>query len=166
MKRTSLLVIPFLLLAVLVVAVTAEIPERAGLPAGVQTRLDQYIASSFAPSQANVLAVRRAQKPWNFSRALSDRVLGDTVYFQTDDSLTWTGRSGPSPLPFPPQDLWCAILAGQDNVSGERAYSIVFVGLHMDMYNGDWLVHETGKDPFTAESEAALSHIGCEMGLN
>jgi hypothetical protein len=165
-KRASLLMIPLLLLAVLVVAVTAEIPERAGLPTGVQTCLDRYIVSPFAPSQANVLVVRRAQKPWNFSRALSDRVLGDTVYFQTDASLTWTMGSGPSPLPFPPKELWCAILAGQDDVSGEKTYSIVFVGLHMDMYNGDWLVHETGESPFTAESEQALSQIGCEMGLN
>ncbi|MGD9148381.1 MAG: hypothetical protein PVI80_22650 [Anaerolineae bacterium] len=166
MKRASLLVIPLLLLALLVVAVTAEIPERAGLPTGVQACLDQYIASSFTPSQTSILAVKRAQRPWNFSQALSDRVLGDTVYFQTDDSLTWTGESGPSPLPFPPKELWCAILAGQDDVNGQRGYSIVFVGLHMDMYNGDWLVHETGENPFTAESEAALSQIGCQMELN
>lgn len=166
MKRASLLIIPLLLLAVLVIAVTAEIPERAGLPTGVQTCLDQYIASSYVPSQTNVLVVRRAQRPWNFSKALSDRVLGDTVYFQTDASLTWTGGSGPSPLPFPPKELWCAILAGRDDVSAEKAYSIVFVGLHMDMYNGDWFVHETGEYPFTAESETVLSQIGCEMGLN
>jgi hypothetical protein len=155
-----------LLLVLLVIAVAAEIPESPGLPTGVQTCLDRYIASSFAPSQANVLVVRRAQRPWNFSRALSERVLGDTVYFQTDASLTWTVGSGPSPLPFPPKELWCAILAGGDVLSGEKEYSFVFVGLHMDMYNGDWLVHETVNSPFTSDSEATLSQIGCEMALN
>ena len=166
MKRAALLMIPLLLLAALVIAVAAELPGRAGLPTGVQTCLDRYIASPFAPGNASVWVVRRAQRPWNFTRAQSDRVLGDTVYFQTDASLTWTGGSGPSPLPFPPKELWCAILVGEDDVGGQNAYSLVFVGLHMDMYNGDWLVHEAGEVLFTPRSEEALAEIGCEIARN
>jgi hypothetical protein len=166
MRRKTSLMIPLLLLIVLVVAVTAEMPQRGGVPAGVQDNLDRYIASSFAPAQPTVLAVGRARRPWNFSKDLSGAVLGDSVYFQTDGHLGWTVESGPSPLPFPPKELWCALLAGQDDTNGARSYSIVFVGLHMDMYNGDWLVHKTTDEPFTSQSEEALSRIGCEIGLN
>ena len=166
MKRAPLLMIPLFLLVVLTMVVSAEIPQEAGLPTGVQERLDQYIASADAPSQATVLMVERARRPWTFTRELSDRVLGDSVYFQTDASLTWAVGSGPSPLPFPPKELWCALLAGQDNASSEQSYAIVLVGLHMDMYNGDWMVHETAEDPFTLESQQMLTRIGCKMVLN
>jgi hypothetical protein len=166
MRRRISLIIPFLLLTLLVTAVTAEMPQRGGLPAGVQDNLDRYMASPFAPSQPTVLTVGRARRPWNFSRDLSDGVLGDSVYFQTDGSLSWTVETGPSPLPFPPKELWCALLVGQDDADGTESYAVVLVGLHMDMYSGDWLVHETADGPFTPTSEDTLSRIGCEIGLN
>jgi hypothetical protein len=165
-RRTILLVIPVLLLVLLLVAVAAELPEEGGIPAGVQTRLDQYLTSLSIPGQSTVLAVERARKPWNFSRDMSQLVLGDSVYFQTDASLTWRQGGGPSPLPFPPKELWCALLSRQDDASDGRSYAVVFAGLHMDMYNGDWLIHEGSKTPFTPEFEEVLSRIGCEVELN
>jgi hypothetical protein len=43
---------------------------------------------------------------------------------------------------------------------------VVFVGLHIDMYNGDWLVHEAGGSLFTPEANRRVSRTDCEMGLN
>lgn len=163
MKRTSLLIVPLLLLVVLVVVVTAEIPEQAGLPTGVQARLDQYIPSPHALDEATVLSVERARQPWHFSRDMSYSVLGDSVYFQTDYPLTWKEGGGPSPLPFPPKELWCALLVGKDKLTGERSYAVVFVGLHMDMYSGDWMVHEGPTARSLPELEESLSTVGCDL---
>jgi hypothetical protein len=163
MKRTSLLIVPLLLLVVLVVAVAAQIPEEAGLPAGVQARLEQYLPSPHALGKAAVLSVARARQPWRFSKDMSYSVLGDSVYFQTDYPLTWKEGGGPSPLPFPPRELWCALLEGEDRLTGERSYAVVFVGLHMDMYNGDWMVHEGPTDRSLPALLQGLSTIGCDF---
>ena len=164
MKRTSGLVVPLSLLAVLAVAIGVEIPEQAGPPARVQVRLDEYLASPFAPGQSTVLLVERARRPWNFAGDLSGMALGDSVYFQTDSSLTWTEGSGPSPLPFPPKELWCAFLEGTDDITGEKSHIVVFVGLHMDMYTADWLVHKAAESPFAPEFGKMLAHLGCDVG--
>lgn len=166
MRRTILLIIPLLLLAILVAVVAAEIPDEARLPSGVQIRLDQYLDSSLVPRQTTAVRVERASKPWHFSRELSQMILGDSVYFQTDASLTWKEGSGPSPLPFPPKELWCAFLEHQDATTGNQTGSVVFVGLHMDMYTGDWLVHSGAEAPFTREFEESLRRIGCDEGLD
>ena len=163
MKRTTLLLIPSLLLVVLVAAVAAEIPDRAGLPTGVQTRLDQYLASPFALGKGSVRSVQRARRPWNFSEDMSYMVLGDSVYFQTDSPLTWTEGGGPSPLPFPPRELWCALLELENDATGERFYAVIYVGLHMDMYNGDWMVHKGPGGLSIQGSRERLATIGCDF---
>ncbi len=163
MKRASLLIIPLLLLGVLVVAVAAQIPKDAGLPADVQARLDQYLSSPHALDNVDVLSVARARQPWRFSKEMSYSVLGDSVYFQTDYPLTWREGGGPSPLPFPPKELWCALLEGEDSVTGKPTYAVVYVGLHMDMYSGDWMVHEGPTDRSLPALLRGLSTIGCDF---
>jgi hypothetical protein len=163
MKRGSLLIISVLLLVVLVGAVTAQIPEGAGLPAGVQARLEQYLHSRHVPGRAAVLAVVRARQPWHFSEDMSSAVLGDSVYFQIDYPLTWEDGGGSSPLPFPPKELWCALLEGEDRLHGESTYAVVFVGLHMDMDSGDWMIHEGPTDQSLSALLRGLSAIGCDF---
>ena len=163
MRRAGFLIVPLLLLVVLVVAVAAEIPQEAGLPADVQMRLEQYLPSPHALGKATVLSVARARQPWRFSKQMSYSVLGDSVYFQTDSPLTWQEGSGPSPLPFPPKELWCALLEGEDRQTGERSYSVVLIGLHMDMYSGDWMVHEGPTDRSLSALLEGLSTIGCDF---
>ena len=159
MKRSILLMIPAILLVVWVVVVAAEIPEEAGLPAGAESRLDQYIAHSLSPGSITAHSVKRARKPWNFNQAVSSRVDGDTVCYQTDSS--YSGM----PLPFPPKEMWCVLLE-TDARSGVTPYGGVFVGLHMDMYNSDWVVHEIATDFSTPGFEETLSLIGCDLGLD
>ena len=42
------------------------------------------------------------------------------------------------PMPYPPNDLWCAQLSSPD----PAAPKVVLAGLHQDMYNAEWIVHE------------------------
>lgn len=163
MKRSSLLIVPLLLLVVLVAAVGAQIPDDAGLPVGVQVRLEEYLQSHHALGRATLLSVTRARQPWRFSKDMSYLVLGDSVYFQTDSTITWQGGGGPSPLPFPPKELWCALLEGEDRLRGEPTYAVVFVGLHMDMYSGDWMIHEGPTDRSSPALLQRLSDIGCNF---
>ncbi len=94
---------------------------------------------------------------------MSYSVLGDSVYFQTDYPLTWKEGGGLSPLPFPPKELWCALLAVEDGLAGERSYAVVFVGLHMDMHSDDWMVHEGSASPSLPALIQGLSAVGCDF---
>lgn len=162
MKRSTLLLIPVLLLTVLVLAVAAEIPNEPGPPRGVQQRLEQYGSSSLAGTDARLVQVSRARQPWHLARDLRWPVLGDSVYFQTDHPLTWNRSDGPSPLPFPPKEVWCALLESGDRTAEEPSQSVVLVGLHMDMYSGDWVIHQAPSEPFSTVGDI-LSVLGCEL---
>lgn len=165
MKRTHFLLIPTLMLAVLVLAVAAEVPTVAGPPSGVQKRLEQYSTSAFVKGETHVRLLARAERPWNLTKDLSWLALGDSVYFETDHPLT-RGRSvGPSPLPYPPKEVWCALLESEDEATGVRSYAVVLVGLHMDMYSADWMLHQAPSQPFSTAFREALSALGCDLRL-
>ena len=159
MKRTALLTIPFLLLVTLAIAVAAEVPREEVLPADVQARLEQYLGYTFPPGTVRMLAAQRADRPWNFDRQMSDLVFGDSVHFQTDTGPTRTQRANLAALYYPPKEVWCALLSIGE---GEQApHTVVFVGLHMDMYNADLVVHEAPSDLSSSALAEILSTIGC-----
>jgi hypothetical protein len=94
---------------------------------------------------------------------MSSAVFGDSLHYQTD-----TDSSG-MPLPFPPEQVWCALLEranGTFGLDADRPYAVVFVSLHMDMYNADWVVHEGMGEPAGPQVRATLSTIGCDLGLD
>ena len=161
MKRIAFLLIPVLMLTVLVLAVAAEIPTEAGPPSAAQKLLEQY-RSSFFDADTRVSLVTRAERPWNLTRDLGWPVLGDSVYFQTDRPIRWSRSEGPSPLPFPPKEAWCALLESEERTIVNSSYTVVLVGLHMDMYSGDWMIHQSPSDPL-AVGEVLLA-LGCELG--
>lgn len=161
MRRIRLLLIPAFMLASLVLAVAVEIPAEAGPPSQVQIRLEQYRTSSLADTNTQVAMVTRAKRPWNLTRDLRWPVLGHSVYFQTDQPFAPGQNSALSPLPFPPKEIWCALLESEDETTGTRSYSVVLVALHMDMYNGDWLIHRPPSDPFAVDE--LLRAVGCEI---
>ncbi len=77
-----------------------------------------------------------------------------TMTATTVPTLTRTEYWGSSkPIPYPPNDLWCAQLSSSD----PAAPKVVVAGLHQDIYNAEWIVHEV-TDPATV-----LSKIGCEF---
>lgn len=164
MKKSTLLIIPLLLLVVLVVVVVAELPEEIELPPGAQDRLDQYIAYTFAPGTVTMQAVERARRPENLSEDMEGTTFGDSVHFQTDTGPTHTLRSNLSALYFPPKEVWCVLLARERD--GEPTYAVAFVSLHMDMYNGDWVIHQGPNDLSAPESMETLRLIGCDLELS
>jgi hypothetical protein len=158
------LLVPVLLLVAWVAVVMAEVPVHASLPADVQARLGQYIGHVSGPATPSLRWVERAKRPWRFTRAMSDSVFGNGVHFQADE-----GPSGTLPLPFPPEELWCVLLDRASDPAEDPAgpsYSMVFVGLHMSMYEADWLVHESAADTFSPEFRQSLSQVGCDLVLD
>jgi hypothetical protein len=164
MKRACLLATTLILLLALGAVVFAEIPAKTGMPRVAQARLDQYLAYAHPSADVAVQTTVHAEKPWSFDKGMSGGAFGDSVYFQTDSGPTWTEVGNLLPLPYPPRDLWCVLL-NEEPTAEEPLHSVVFVALHMDMYSGDWLVHEAPQEPTAPNLRASLAAIGCELGL-
>jgi len=115
---------------------------------------------------------------------------GDSVVFETaagnhDESQGITvslqpvltnplNVDGRKPLPYPPDDLRCVLLqaSGSHNKPFDSAnagtgsqYAVVFVGLHNDLYNGAWVVHESAYHFPSPELNATLEEVGCMLEL-
>jgi hypothetical protein len=168
MKRVVFLSIALILLVVLGAVVFAKIPAKTGMPAVAQFRLDQYIAYAYPDDNVNVGAAVRATMPGKFVREMSGGAFGDSVFYQTDMGPEGNLHGGARPLPYPPEDLWCVLLE-RDGTYGPRvagSYDVVFVALHMDIHNADWLVHR-GAETLPGQRETGiLSALGCDVGWN
>jgi hypothetical protein len=160
-QRVLLLILLLLLLALGFVVVIAQTTDGSGqLPGDVQAALDEYLA----PQSAAVLSADTARRPWLFTEEISFGAHGSSVHFQTEEYSNIL-----SPLPFPPDQVWCVLLEQQSRASSEhgaeRPDAVVLVALHIDMYVADWVVHSVAGDPFSRELETVLSTIGCDLGL-
>ena len=178
MRSTSVLAIPLLLLVVLVVVAGAQIPQEPGLPVGVQTRLEQYTDFWYPSGAATVVSAERAKKPWNLTGEMSHALFGDSAHFSSDYGPAGHSGNDVMRLPFPPKEVWCALveqanLDADPEGSGEGpTYEVLFVGLHMTMYNADWMVHKGAplgpalqSGPSGVGLQETLSAIGCDLGL-
>jgi len=172
-------VVLVLCLAVVAVATLIISNNRANPRPSYQVALEQYVAyrrSTTIPT-LTIQQVVQARLPQNFRAAMSKLSFGNAAYYATDrrydqsaDHLTdvgvWpatitativstqtTGYGGSMPVPYPPNDLWCAQLSSPDLA----APKVVVAGLHQDIYNAEWIVHEV-TDPDTV-----LSMIGCQF---
>jgi hypothetical protein len=141
--------------------------------------VEEYVAyrrSTTIPT-LTIKQVVEARMPQNFRPDMSKISFGYSIYYETGQRynerpnvnvwpitvsaqpvtmtattvLTLT-RSG-KPMPYPPNDLWCAQLSSPD----PAAPKVVLAGLHQDMYNAEWIVHEV-TDPDTV-----LPAIGCQF---
>jgi hypothetical protein len=153
--------------------------SKPGLPAAAQARLSQYLQNPTTVSQQpyRVQQISQASQPWNFNADTSGPSFGDSVIFQTTHNQfgpppawplgTMTSGSSPGsmqgaqPLPYPPRELWCVRLARA--TSGETR--IIFVALHEDLYNADWIVHEAPPSATGDDLVQDLSAVGCNLGL-
>ena len=187
-KATSLIlvfIIPISVVAALIL--TGE----SGTPAW-QTKLNEYILyQNINKSTAlTTRSVTHASKPWNFGDEMSLPPWGDSVVFETAGSdidtsqgitVSWQpilthslNVDGREPLPYPPDDLWCVLLQVSrsqtspfDPTKGGTVsgYTVVFVGLHNDLYNGAWVVHESAYPFPSPELNATLDEVGCRIEL-
>jgi hypothetical protein len=141
-----------------------------------ETALDAYLgfAESSFEDDWRVLDSERATSSYRFHRGMSLATYGSGSYYAT--SVTYGQAIAPSvsltpnlpglrlpssgrPLPYPPQDVWCVLLAGDQ--SGRTGDLLIFVALHQDLYGAAWVVHEAGDAPFGSDLEADLREIGC-----
>jgi hypothetical protein len=162
MRRAALLTLVALLLAALGVVVLAEIPAKTGMPAVARARLDQYLDSVYPAGGVQVLAAIRARSARRFDAEMSGPVFGGSAYYQTDFGPVWTERDNLLPLPYPPREMWCVLLKDSTAANGSDATRVVFPALHMDIYNADWLVHETSPD---RDAGQMLDAVGCALAL-
>lgn len=121
----------------------------------------------------------QARLPQNFRPDMSKTSFGNATYYgtnvryaeKTDTGVTSVGAvtlamttvptrttsmgygGSSKPIPFPPNDLWCARLSSPD----PAAPTVILIALHQDIYNAEWIVHEV-TDP-----EAVLAAVGCQF---
>ena len=167
MRRAGVLAIPLLLLALLAAIVSAEKPAETGLPSGAQVQLSRYISLSDLPGTASVESFARARRPWRLAEGLSDGLFGDSSHFRTNSSLTGTMAAGRPILIYPPKEAWCVLLAPGESAAPEPGqparHETLVLGLHMDMYVGEWIVHRVSGRPDTQAYLDALALIGCDL---
>lgn len=178
MNRTIIGVFILCLLAA-AIPIAVILLRAQNFPADAQAAFDQYIEYRYPLSHPpTIQRIVRSSLPWNFTAALSSATFGDSVYYRTTHSYqaqtginlpgfptvtpgasSWLSGGGSRPVPFPPTDVWCILLKDADNSSPQ----VVYVAIHQDLYNADWLVHESAGD--SKETTDALSKIGCDLNL-
>lgn len=162
------------------------------LPDEAQAALNGYIRyrqPALSPQTFSIAQIAFAGNPSNFSAEMSGASFGGREFFRTtysyraeeaanysyaptvpshmdtvplSDTLkfNYSPPNGSHPIPFPPAEVWCVALNEQGGST-----SIVFVALHQDLYNADWLVHESSTYANTGELNKRLSDIGCDLRL-
>ena len=146
----------FLVLVVVIVILIIVVSQRGYSPR--DTALSRYLVY-FNPIAhgVSVSTIVRASHPAKFTPEMSGPVVGNSAYYQTDVKYaTNDSNGGARALPYPSNDLSCVLLTGS---SGQQW--IVFVVLHEDMYNADWLVHEARTTWPSDELRGILDTIGC-----
>jgi hypothetical protein len=173
MKKTRYLLATLGLMLALGLVVVAQVPAEIGLPAAGRARLEGYVAFRYGAEGAAVVALGRARAPWRLTPEPGAAVFGESVYFPSDLGPEWRAQDGR--LPYPPQEAWCVRLeasASAGLTGGLPASEIVLVALHMNLYNGDWMVHVWPTPPALdasagaasqASARAALSAVDCDL---
>lgn len=170
---------PAIVLAILVVAtaivVVVLIAREQTLPSAAQAALNEYVFYRQSLPSASVIVERvaRAALPSHFTTDSSGASYGaSNIYRTTHDyrepiavnlpnspiitpSLQYLGAG--RPISFPPVDLWCVLL------KHDNQQQVIFVALHQDLYNADWLVHEPPADISTRALSDRLVALGCNL---
>lgn len=150
-----------LALSILAITLFAVIATFAALeakrPQDWQRALDDYLASSAAPSgAATVQLVIPAQEPWNFSPDMASPVLTGWLWGNID-------------IP-PPREMKCVLLerAASSTATSQRPSirEVVLIGYHSDqLWHQGWVVYEIDSDLSIPESLKNLAVLGCDLGL-
>jgi hypothetical protein len=169
-------VILVLCLATVAVSVLIISNNRANQRPAHELAVEEYVAYRHATTFLTLTIKQyvQARLPQNFRPDMSEKSFGNATYYQTGQrydqqpdasiwpftvtattvpTLTRMGYGGGKPLPYPPNDLWCAQLSSTDSGTPK----VVLAGLHQDIYNAEWIVHEV------VDPETALSKVSCEF---
>ena len=171
-------VVLVLCLAAVAVAILIIANNRANLRPAHEQAVEEYVAYRRATTNQALTITQyvQARLPQNFRPDMSRASFGNATYYQTGQrydqqsdasiwpftvtattvpTLTRMGYGGGKPMPYPPNDLWCAQLKSTD----PAAPQVVVIALHQDIYNADWVMHEVS-DP-----ETVLAAVGCKFSV-
>jgi hypothetical protein len=167
MRKAPLLIIP--VLVVIVIGAVFAVYESRRTPEW-RVELNRYTAVQDATEArtTTVLAATKARQPWNLTRDARTVVYGDSAHYITDAGYGGqSAGSGTIPLPYPPEEVWCALLKQERTSTGTSevrvAYDVVLVALHQDLYNADWVVHAGIGDPSGQRAAELLPLVGCAV---
>jgi hypothetical protein len=155
MKKRNLL-IPLLAVMILIVAISVLDSLRA--PAW-QVKINHYITflKENHHLSYHIESTASATQPENFTQAMSAETYSDTPLFQTSSANTASFSAELEPLPYPPEQVMCVLLHDGSQLN------LVYVALHNNLYNADWIVH-IAPDPWGSQAiQNNLSAIGCQI---
>jgi len=183
-KKLALLSVPTTLPTLLMIA--AMLVLGKGATPTWRVKLDAYVAlkNKAASSAVEVQQVPYASQPWNFTAAMATAAYGDSILFPagihqakaiTDTILSWQAPASETltswsgvPLIYPPDDLFCVLLHKRNaaNVqAGERPLAVLYLALHRDLYNAEWVLHESPEPIPSPALAGALRAVGCKLDL-
>jgi len=142
--------------------------------------LNEYVMMSESRIQKDVsiLEVVKAKNPWRFLPEMSYIAFGDSVYYQTTRFQSESGSpflaelnvynsdflsDGRRPIPYPPDDAWCAHLRAQGSADQDLIDWQVVIARHSDLYNADFIIHEIPRNEDSVETQKILIRIGCDF---
>jgi hypothetical protein len=163
MRKKVLAVFP--LLSAIMVLVGLWIANALTTPPW-RAALNLYIAYKTSPPASLITLERAVQagQPWRFRADMSGATYGDCYYFDVSYCDTIKQALPDPPLPFPPEDLWCALL--QSTASDRVDRWVVYIARHEDLYNAGWIVHESPRSLSDSRLSDDLASIGCSAVLN
>ena len=91
---------------------------------------------------------------------MSQTTFGSGVIFHTRLVSPSSDYQSSNPLPYPPVELWCAQL----HPAGASAPLVLFIAQHEDLYNADWIVHQSSASSLAALN-SDLEQLGCDLAL-
>ena len=156
MKKKILILIP--ILAVIFLTTGMLLLTRLQTPAW-KTKLNQYLSYLQQTGQAShrVISTSTAASPAKFTPAMSAESYGDNVIFQTSHTSLTEYTAGLKLLPYPPDQVVCALL----DVNGQQ--QLVFIALHNDLYNAEWIVHISPEPWGSSTLQTHLNALGCSL---
>ncbi len=156
MKKKILILVP--ILAVIFLAAGMLLLTRLQAP-GWKAKLNQYLSYLQQTGQVShrVISTSTAASPANFTPAMSAESYGDNVIFQTSHSSSSEYTAGLKLLPYPPDQVVCALL----DVNGQ--HQLVFIALHNDLNNADWIVHISPEPWGSSTLQTHLDALGCSL---
>jgi len=163
-----------LLIPVLAVISWARLQPRSSYP--WQELMDAYLNFQVEHNGLvfEVMEADQAQNPWLFRDAstlqsyayLSSYNTTElaTSHFGSSLSLSYFPSvmigDGRAPIPYPVQELWCVLLQTREK---PLHTTVVYMGLHKDLYNAGWIIHEEDPDLFAADAIRKANTFGCRL---
>ena len=116
--------------------------------------LNEYIAQSASPGEAEPMQrATAARRPDAFTASMGRAARGDVLW----DLVT---------PEFPPEAVQCVLLDRSGSTGGAQRREVVYVAYHNDgQFRVGWRVYRAGEAPFSAQLQADLQTLGCDLDL-